>query len=145
MNKKGVKILVGGMLIIGIIVALFASISSENMTYYFTPAEILAEPLKFQTKKIRVMGLVRQGSLVFEPKETKSKFQISEDSQTFLNVAYQGPIPDMFKEGQGVVVEGTMQGTDQFTANTLLVKHSEEYKVEEHQSKKKNYYNSLAN
>ncbi len=145
MNKKGVKILIGGTIIVGIIIALFASISSENMTYYFTPAEILAEPLKYQTKKIRVMGLVRKGSLVFKPKETLSTFQISEDSQTFLNVAYQGSIPDMFKEGQGVVVEGTMNGTDQFTANTLLVKHSEEYKVEEHQSQKKTYYNSLAN
>lgn len=145
MNKKGIKFLIGGALIAGIIISVFASISSENMTYYFTPAEILATPLKFQKKKVRVMGLVKKGSFTFKPKETLSTFQITEDSQTFLNVVYRGPIPDMFKEGQGVVIEGVMEGVDQFTADSLLVKHSEEYKIEEHQDQKKDYYNSLAN
>ena len=145
MDKKGIKFLVGGILITGIVIAVFASISFENMTYYYTPAEILASPLDFQQKKVRVMGLVRDGSLVFDPKQTKSVFQISEDSKTFLNVSYQGPIPDMFKEGRGVVVEGVMNGSEQFTAANLLVKHSEEYKVEQHQTDKKNYYNSLVN
>ncbi|PCI28520.1 MAG: cytochrome c biogenesis protein CcmE [SAR324 cluster bacterium] len=145
MNKKSLKFIIGGLLIVGIITAVFASVSSENLTYYHTPEEILANPQAFQKEKIRVMGLVEKGSLTFDPKQTLSTFRITEDGKLFLNVSYQGSRPDMFKEGQGVVVEGIMSSTQLFTADSLLVKHSEEYKAEEHETQQKDYYNSMQN
>jgi len=145
MNRKSWKFIIGGGIIFGIITTVFASISSDNLTYYYTPSEILAKPEKFQSEKIRIMGLVEKGSLVYKPKQTLSTFRITEDSKTFLNVSYKGALPDMFKEGQGVVVEGMMTSHKVFTAQTLLVKHSEEYKIQqkEHKSAKEKYYQSI--
>jgi len=143
MNRKSIKFIIGGVLILGIVIAVFTSISSENLTYYFTPDEVLKDPSKFSSEKIRIMGLVEEGSVKWEPKETKLDFRITEDSETYLNVTYQGSKPDMFKEGQGVVVEGKMSGDQIFVATTLLVKHTEEYKREEEHTDKSDYYKSI--
>ena len=145
MNRQTRKLVIGGVLLVAIVVGLFASISSDNLTYYHTPTEIIADPAKFQGQPIRVMGLVEAGSVVWEPQATQLSFRITEDGKSFLNVNHVGAKPDMFKEGQGVVVEGSMTSETQFTATKLLVKHSEEYKVEKHQGKKDDYYKSLAN
>ena len=144
MNSNTKKYLIGGGLVIAIAIALFTSISGDNMTYYRTPAEILASPDDFMGEKIRVMGLIETGSVTWEPKDTKLGFRITEDGQHFLDVSYVGSKPDMFKEGQGVVVEGKLTGPGQLTATKLLVKHSEEYKVEKHSDKKADYYKSMA-
>lgn len=144
MNSNTKKYLIGGGLVIAIAIALFTSISGDNMTYYRTPAEILENPDDFMGEKIRVMGLIEVGSVTWEPKDTKLGFRISEDGQTFLNVSYIGSKPDMFKEGQGAVVEGKLTSPGHITATKLLVKHSEEYKVEKHSDKKADYYKSMA-
>ena len=144
MKANTKKYLIGGLLVVGIAVALFTSLSGDNMTYYRTPAEILESPEKFLNQKIRIMGLIEVGSVNWEPKETKLSFRVSEDGKNFLNIAYIGSKPDMFKAGQGVVVEGKLTGPGQLTATKLLVKHSEEYKVEKHSDKKADYYKSMA-
>jgi len=130
MNKKTIRYVVGGILILAVALGLFASISSENLTYYHTPSEIMANPEKFKKERVRVMGLIEEGSVTWEPADTRLAFRITEDSETYLSVAYIGAKPDMFKEGQGVVVEGKIEADGQFVANELLVKHSEEYKVD---------------
>ena len=131
MNKQTKKFAIGGALIVIISIVVFTSISSDNMTYFRTTAEIAADPEAYANKKIRVMGQIVEGSVTWEPKTTNLNFRIrGEDMATFLDVSYIGSKPDMFKEGQGVVVEGTMGDHGDFTAAKLLVKHSEEYKVE---------------
>ena len=145
MNKTLLKFVIGGALILAVAVGLFTSISSKNLTYYQTPGEVLKNPEQFQDQKIRIMGLIEKGSVIWEPAQTKLEFRITEDSQTFLTVNYKGSKPDMFKEGQGVVVEGRMGPEGVFVANTLLVKHSEEYKVDpnQHNVRKEQYFESL--
>ena len=70
-------------------------------------------------------------------------FNISEDGKKSIPVYYKGVKPDLFREGQGVVVEGKMNGP-RFEANQLLVKHSEEYTVDtEHKKSKEEYYKSI--
>ena len=141
--KNNLKYVIGGILVIAIAIGIFYSVSSENLTYYYTPAEILSKPDKFKDENIRVMGLIVKGSVNWSPKDTKLEFKITEDSEHFINVAYIGSKPDMFKEGQGVVIEGVMTSGNNFSASTLLVKHSEEYKVDKHDKNKKSYFESV--
>lgn len=143
MNKKSIKIVIGGILIVAVIVGIFVSVSSENMTYYYTPTEILAHPEKYTDKRIRVMGLVEVGSIEWFSKDTKLVFKISDEEDQILKVEYRGARPDMFREGQGVVVEGKLQGDSHMVASVLLVKHSEEYKTSEHSDSKGGYIKTM--
>jgi cytochrome c-type biogenesis protein CcmE len=143
MNKKSLKFLIGGVLIVAVIVGIFVSVSSENMTYYYTPTEILTHPEKYADKRIRVMGLVEHDSIQWFSKETKLIFKISDEEDQILNVEYHGARPDMFREGQGVVVEGKLQGNSHLAATVLLVKHSEEYKAAEHSESKDSYIKTM--
>ena len=145
MKKATTKFAIGAALIIGVAIALFTSLSKENLTYYHTPNEVLQSPEKFAAKKIRVMGLIQKGSVTWEPTQTRLGFKITEDARHFMQVGYTGSQPDMFKEGQGVVVEGKMTTDGLFEANTLLVKHSEEYKVDPnaHNKRKAMYLQSI--
>jgi cytochrome c-type biogenesis protein CcmE len=142
MNKK-LKMVIGGLIIVITIVTLFATISSQNITYYYRPGEVTQSPENFKTRKIRVMGLVQTGSVVWKPETTELKFKISDDDRSFLNIHYIGARPDMFRENQGIIVEGTMASDTDFIATTLLIKHNEEYKVKDHKKDKNDYYETL--
>ena len=143
MKKKNLKFIVGGLLIAAIIVSVFISVGSDNMTYYYTPGEVLAAPAKYSDKKIRVMGLVEMDSIKWDPGKTRLDFKISDDSDHILVVRYHGAKPDMFREGQGVVVEGNLQDEKYLAATLLLVKHNEEYKTSEHSESKDSYIKTM--
>ena len=111
--------------------------------FFYTPAEVLASPVEFEDKIIRIGALVQQGSMNWNAKAIKLTFKITEDGIKSIPVYYAGVKPDLFREGQGVVVEGKMNGP-RFEASQLLVKHSEEYKVKtEHKKSKEEYYKSI--
>lgn len=135
--------MLGGIIIFSML-AILAITGLEEMTvYFFTPQEILAEPDKFNGQTIRIGALVQSGSVSWDAQNIKLIFRVTEDSMTTIPVVYKGIKPDMFKEGQGVVVEGKMNDGI-FLADRLLVKHSEEYSIDsaDHKSKKE-YYQSL--
>ena len=88
------------------------------------------------------MGLVEKGTVNWSAEDTKLEFFITENGKDKLRVFYTGIKPDLFREGQGAVVEGVMQ-EENFAADILLVKHSEEYRVEDHGKKKSNYLKSI--
>ncbi len=143
MKAGKLKYIISGIVIVAVMVWIIGSISSENLTYYYTPEEVFENLDTIQSKKIRVMGFVQKGSVKWTPREIKLEFQISEKADRFLTVEYLGTKPDMFREGQGVVVEGKMISPRLFKASALLVKHSEEYKLTEHDGKKDAYYKTL--
>ncbi|MBF0278897.1 MAG: cytochrome c maturation protein CcmE [SAR324 cluster bacterium] len=142
--KTTYKFLIGGLIIFAVLAAISFQGIQEMTVFFHTPAEILKTPDEFQDKTIRIGALVQAGSVKWDAKTLELSFNVTEDSQQFIPVSYQGVKPDMFREGQGVVVEGKMQG-EIFQAQQLLVKHSEEYKIEskEHQDKKE-YYKTLS-
>lgn len=143
MKRQNLKFIIGGVLIVGIATWIFGSISSQNLTYYYTPGEVSDNYNSIKDDTIRVMGMVKAGSLNWIPRQTRLEFQITDEEQHVLQVEYTGAKPDMFREGQGAVVEGKLIAPGKFQAETLLVKHSEEYKVEDHSGKKEDYYKSL--
>ena len=111
--------------------------------FFYTPAEVLASPAKFEDKTIRIGALVQQGSVDWNAQAIQLSFKITEDGEKSIPVYYAGVKPDLFREGQGVVVEGKMNGP-RFEASQLLVKHSEDYTVEtEHKKSKEEYYKSI--
>jgi cytochrome c-type biogenesis protein CcmE len=97
---------------------------SDTIVFFFTPSEI-AEKNVTPGTRIRLGGLVEKGSLL-KSGGTEVSFTVTDGTGT-MKVRYNGQLPDLFREGQGVVAEGA-QGTDGvFVADTVLAKHDENY------------------
>ncbi|KAB8030627.1 cytochrome c maturation protein CcmE [Fluviispira multicolorata] len=135
----GILIVVGSL---GLIT--YQATRSESTVTFYTPAEVYANPMKFEGKLFRVSGLVLRGSKTWESQTNDLKFQITDLEGHNFNVHYKGIPPDLFKEGQGVVVEGKLisksgilQKDNLIQANLLMVKHSEVYDTKEDHSKLK--------
>ncbi|MDP7629371.1 MAG: cytochrome c maturation protein CcmE [SAR324 cluster bacterium] len=142
--KTRTKFVIGGLVIFSTLAAISIQGLQEATVFFYTPQEVLAAPADFENKTIRIGALVQPGSVEWNAQQIQLAFKVTEDSKHFIPVVYQGVKPDMFREGQGVVVEGKMQG-EVFRAQQLLVKHSEDYTVDpEHQKSKEAYYQSLS-
>lgn len=128
--KRNIQIIVGGV-IIAIILAGILYQGVQSTVFFYTPAEILAAPEQFHSRTIRIGALVEPNSTEWDPQAVQLRFKVTEDSQNFISVVYDGVKPDMYREGQGVVVEGQLEPSGVFRASQVLVKHSEEYAIDE--------------
>lgn len=127
---------IGGAIVAAILIGILYQ-GFESTVFFYTPSEILAAPKEFNGKLVRVGALVQRGSTRWDEQAVRLKFSITEDSQGMIPVVYDGVKPDMYREGQGVVVEGRMDAGGVLRADTLLVKHSEEYSVDDEKVKDK--------
>ena len=96
----------------------------DNIVFFYSPTEV-AEKAPQPGARLRVGGLVKADSLVKSSGENIA-FVVT-DGANDLKVAYQGLLPDLFREGQGVVAEGVLEGPGQLRAETILAKHDERY------------------
>jgi len=96
----------------------------ENMIYFFSPTEIYNKPNISLNKKIRVGGLVKEGSIY---KEETSIIFIITDKNNEIVVSYNGLVPNLFSEGKGVIAEGKLKDKKYFIADKILAKHDENY------------------
>ncbi len=126
-NKSNLKWYIGGSIVLGTIVII--STLNLNVVYFYTASEASAKYESIKTADIKVGGLVKPGSINWTPETLQLKFIVLDNYGTELNVIHKGTAPDMFKEGQGVVVEGRLSSPNSLVSKKLLVKHSEEYKV----------------
>jgi len=129
MNKK-IQLGIGA-LIIAAILGTLGYQASQTTVYFHTPGEIMADLKGFEGKTIRIGALVQPGSTEWDADQVRLRFKVTEDSKVFIPVEYEGIKPDLFREGQGVVVEGKMGEGNVFMASQLLVKHNEEYQVDQ--------------
>ena len=106
-----------------IIFFIFKSLE-ENVVYFFSPTEIYDKPNISFNKKIRIGGLVKEHSLSKSPKSIKF---IITDLKNEIIVSYDGPVPNLFSEGKGVIAEGQLKDKKYFIANKILAKHDENY------------------
>jgi cytochrome c-type biogenesis protein CcmE len=96
----------------------------ENVVYFFSPTELYnREDIPFN-KKIRVGGLVKNGSII---NNQKSINFIVTDLNKEIIVSYKGSLPNLFSEGKGVVAEGKLKDKKYFVAEKILAKHDENY------------------
>ena len=97
---------------------------SDSIVFFYSPSEVVEKALR-PGARLRVGGLVKSGSVVKSAGETVA-FVVT-DGANDLSVSYQGLLPDLFREGQGVVAEGVLAAPDQLRADTILAKHDERY------------------
>jgi len=107
---------------VAVILVLFAF--QKNLVFFFTPSQVMAHEAP-QGRPFRVGGMVTTGSLKRLADGVSVQFSVTDTAQT-MNVVYKGVLPDLFKEGKGVVVEGALQG-EAFVASQVLAKHDENY------------------
>ena len=103
-------------------IALYAL--SDSIVFFYSPTEVVQKAVR-PGARLRVGGLVKADSLVKSTDET-IEFTVT-DGANELKVAYRGLLPDLFREGQGVVAEGVMVEPGQIRADTILAKHDERY------------------
>ena len=124
---------VGALLVAGAALAFIAFGKLEqNIVYYWTPEELLAKGESAYSVTVRLGGMVQPGSVQWDEQHTHLKFKVANgltpDKPAVLVSSTQVP-PQMFREGIGVVVEGTYDASGVFTSNRLLVSHSNEYRA----------------
>ncbi len=117
--------IVAGVAAIGIAAALVLNAFRSNLVFFFTPTQI-ADGEAPTGKSFRVGGLVEPGSLARRDDGTTVTFRVTDNAKT-ITVAYRGILPDLFKEGRGVVAQGSMQPDGSFRASEVLAKHDENY------------------
>lgn len=129
MTKKGSRRLYGVLLILlgsGIATTLTLMALKNNVSYFRTPTEIVMGnyPEKKSGRNLRVGGLVEKGSI--KRNSYRINFLIT-DMANSMAVEYEGMVPDLFREGQGVVADGKMRADGVFIAERILAKHDEKY------------------
>ena len=122
-RHKRIAIIVGGVAALGIAAALVLNAFQSNIVFFFTPTQVAAgEAPKGRT--FRVGGLVKTGTV--QRSELTIRFVVT-DTAKDIPVAYTGILPDLFREGKGVVAQGKIADDGVFVASEVLAKHDENY------------------
>jgi cytochrome c-type biogenesis protein CcmE len=112
-----------GLVCIGLATGLVLSALKDQMVYFYSPTDLQTKQVP-AGRHIRVGGLIEEGSVLKEG--TVVNFRVT-DNTTTVYITYTGVLPDLFREGQGVVAEGAMDQDGLFHAETILAKHDEKY------------------
>ena len=114
-----------GVAVLGLAVALVLNAFQSNLVFFFTRSQVVAKEAP-QGRPFRIGGLVEEGSLQRTPNSLDVKFIVTDTAQR-LPVTYNGMLPDLFKEGKGVVAQGSVGADGVFRATEVLAKHDENY------------------
>ena len=98
----------------------------SNIMYFFSPEQIVAGEVQ-EGEPFRLGGLVKTGSFTREPGSLEARFIVTDNTASEVTVAYTGVLPDLFKEGQGMVANGELSADGVFIADEVLAKHDENY------------------
>src|SRR6185312_5057332 len=123
-KQKRLSIIAGALLFLGAATALTFVALGQKASYFYMPADLKAAAVE-PGQRIRLGGLVEKGSIVHE-KGAEILFGVTDRKDT-VKVTYTGILPDLFREGQGVVTEGTFRPDGVFVADSVLAKHDERY------------------
>lgn len=124
-RKRRRSVLIGACLaVLGLAVGLVLFALEDSIVFFYSPADISEKGIK-PGQRIRLGGLVAEGSVV-RGKDTTVQFVVTDTAAT-IPVRYTGMLPDLFREGQGVVTEGTLGPDGTFVADSVLAKHDENY------------------
>jgi cytochrome c-type biogenesis protein CcmE len=110
---------------LGVVAALVLNAFRSNLVFFFSPTQVVKGEAP-RDRAFRIGGLVEQGSLRRESDGVTAHFRVTDTAQT-IPVTYKGLLPDLFKEGKGVVAEGRLTDSGLFVAEQVLAKHDENY------------------
>lgn len=122
-RHKRIAIIVAGIVLLGIAATLLLQSFQSNLVFFFSPTEV-AEGKAPKDGNFRIGGLVETGSI--QRNGTQVKFRVTDTAKT-MDVVYTGILPDLFKEGKGVVAQGKQGEDGIFVADQVLAKHDENY------------------
>ena len=114
-----------GIVALGIAAALVLNAFEKNLVFFFTPSQVAANEAP-RDKSFRIGGLVEKGSVVRAGDGITVKFVVTDTAQS-IPVEYKGLLPDLFREGTGVVTQGSLRPDGVFVASEVLAKHDENY------------------
>jgi len=122
-------VLIGSaMTVLGVAVALMLNALRDSIVFFNSPSDVVEKHVAAGTR-IRLGGLVKNGSFV-RGDNMAVRFEVT-DGKNGISVNYQGVLPDLFREGQGVVAEGALDANGRFKADSILAKHDETYMPKE--------------
>ncbi len=124
-RRKRLWIVLGIVAGVGIACALVLQALRQNVSLFYDPSQVAAGEAP-AGREFRVGGMVVQGSRQREPGSLEERFVLT-DFQHTVTVSYSGVLPDLFREGQGVVARGRLRGDGVFVAEEVLAKHDEKY------------------
>ncbi len=124
-RHKRLILIVAGLATLGVAVWLVLSAFQKNLVFFFTPTQILAGEAP-QGRSFRMGGMVEMGSIKRQADGMTVAFVVTDNAQR-VNVNYRGMLPDLFKEGKGVVAQGKLGKDNLFLADEVLAKHDENY------------------
>ena len=127
MNKRSRRKVLILAIVFGVAVAAVLGLTAfeENLLYFYSPTQVKAGEAP-DTHSFRVGGLVVEGSVNRAPDSLKIVFDITDNTE-IMSVEYTGILPDLFREGQGIVAMGSLQADGRFVAQEVLAKHDENY------------------
>lgn len=125
MTPKQIRLVAigGGLAFLALAAGIALTALEDNIVFFRSPSELAAKPA-IVGEAMRIGGLVREGSVTRDG--LRADFQVT-DLVHNIDVTYEGMLPDLFREGQGVVAEGRFDANGQFIADTVLAKHDETY------------------
>jgi cytochrome c-type biogenesis protein CcmE len=123
-TKRGLWI-VAGLAGLGVSAALVLNAFQSNLVFFFTPTQVAANEAP-RDRAFRIGGLVEEGSVVREKDALTVRFKVTDTAKT-IPVVYSGILPDLFREGKGVVAQGRIGPDGTFQAKEVLAKHDENY------------------
>jgi len=124
-KRRRLYLVLGGLATLGVVSALVLNAFSDNLVFFYSPSELLQKEVP-EGRRVRIGGLVEQHSVVRESDGKTIEFRVTDGSRD-IAVTYDGGLPDLFREGQGVVVEGALGPNHVFRAASVLAKHDERY------------------
>jgi len=127
MNKRSRRKMLVAMVVFGVAIATVLALTAfdENLMYFYSPTEIHAGKAPAD-RAIRVGGLVVDGSVKREEQGLTVQFDLTDNAEV-VPVSYTGILPDLFREGQGIVAMGRINSDGLFVADEVLAKHDENY------------------
>lgn len=123
-QKKRLGLIAGGLIICGAAAALVFNAFEENLVFFFSPSQVAAHEAP-EGRAFRIGGFVQEGSVQRQKDGVSVRFDVTDTAHT-VPVTYKGSLPDLFKEGKGVVAQGKLQN-GVFVADQVLAKHDENY------------------
>ena len=123
-QKKRLGLIAGGLIICGAAAALVFNAFEENLVFFFSPSQVAAHEAP-EGRAFRIGGFVQEGSVQRQKDGVTVRFEVTDTAHT-VPVTYKGSLPDLFKEGKGVVAQGKLQN-GAFVADQVLAKHDENY------------------
>jgi cytochrome c-type biogenesis protein CcmE len=123
-KQKRLALIAGAVAMLASALLLVLSALRDEIVFFYTPSDVLAEGKAKPGQRFRIGGLVAEGSLKRDGERVE--FLVT-DAARELKVRFTGILPDLFREGQGVVAEGRLEPDNSFSATTVLAKHDENY------------------